>query len=214
MGTRRNRRTPASVRRLHKVFERSETSLAHTLPIRKTISGIWAPTPVCVIEESVAVLTRLGLLQRGARQPAVIDAGTGDGRIPALLAAFDPACSVYGIEQDPALFARAVMNLQTLHATGLVDDSHIRLAEADYCAMTTYEACGLDLRQAGIVFNYPDGNERRLAQFISEHAGPGTQLCLLTHDRSLALDELELRLCVDVEADDESSWRLAVYGRA
>ena len=71
------------------MFERSETSLAHTLPIRKTISGIWVPTPVRVIEESVAVLTRLGLLQRGARQPAVIDAGTGDGRIPALLAAFD-----------------------------------------------------------------------------------------------------------------------------
>jgi SAM-dependent methyltransferase len=196
------------------VFERSETSLARILPIRKTISGIWVPTPVGVIENGLAALTRLGLLPTGAGAPAVIDAGTGDGRVAAFLATFEPACSVYAIEQDQALFAQAMMNLHTLRAEGLVDDSQVHLVEADYCAMTTYEACGLDLRHVGLVFNYPDGNQKRLAQFLSERAGPDTQLCLLTHDRSLALDEPELRVSVDVEAGDEPSWLLAVYGKA
>ena len=159
------------------MFERSEAALVRSLPIRKTICGIWHPTPVRVIEEAIAVLEDVGLLGEAPRQRTVIDAGTGDGRIPAVLAALDPTRPIYGIEQDPALFAQASVNLQRLQPEVC---THIHLVEADYCETATYEACGLDFPQTGIVFNYPDGNERRLARFISEHGGVGTRLCLLT----------------------------------
>ena len=107
MRRRRNRRATASLKRLYKVFERSEASLVHSLPIRKTISGIWGPTPLRVIEEAISVLEDIGLLGEAAPQRIVVDAGTGDGRIPAVLAAVDPTRPVYGIEKDPALFAQA-----------------------------------------------------------------------------------------------------------
>ena len=213
MGTSRTWRVTASLKRLDKVFERSEASLVHSLPIRKTICGTWVPTPIRVIEEAITVLENIGLLGEAAPQRTVVDAGTGDGRIPAVLAAADPTRPVYGIEQDPVLFAQALVNLQTLQARGVIDHTRIHLVEADYCEMATYEACGLDFRQTGIVFNYPDGNQRRLARFILEHGGDGTRLCLLTHDRSLELDELEFRVRRDVTVTAESNWRLSVYGR-
>ena len=210
METRRTRRATFSLKRLHKVFDQSEAALVHSLPIRKTICGIWHPTPVRVIEEAVAVLEGMGLLGEAPRPRAVVDAGTGDGRIPAVLAAFDPARPVYGIEQDPFFFARASMNLERLQPEMC---RHIHLVEGDYCETATYEACGLDFLQTGIVLNYPDGNERRLARFISEHGGAGTRLCLLTHDRSLELDELECHVRRDVAVAAEPSWHLSVYGR-
>ena len=210
METSQTPRATVSLKRLHKVFERSEAALVHSLPIRKTICGIWCPTPVRVIEEAITVLEAVGLLGEAPRHRTVIDAGTGDGRIPAVLAALDSTRPVYGIEQDPVLFAQASVNLQRLQPEVC---SHIHLVEADYCEAATYEACGLDFPQTGVVFNYPDGNERRLARFISEHGGAGTRLCLLTHDRSLELDELELHVRRDVTIAAEPSWYLSVYGR-
>ena len=213
MRTRRNRRATASLKRLYKVFERSEASLVHSLPIRKTIYGIWGPTPLRVMEEAISVLEEIGLLGEAAPKRIVVDAGTGDGRMPAVLAAVDPTRPVYGIEQDPALFAQALVNLQELRAKGVIDHTRMYLVEGDYCKMATYEAAGVDFRQTGIVFNYPDGNQRRLARFIAEHRGVETRLCLLTHDRSLEVDELELRVRRDVTVTAESSWRLSVYGK-
>ncbi len=209
----RNRRVTASLKRLYKVFERSEASLVHSLPIRKTICGIWGPTPLRVIEEAIAVLEDIGLLGKSAPQRIVVDAGTGDGRIPAVLAAVDPTRPVYGIEKDPALFAQALVNLQGIRARGVIDHTCMYLVEADYCEMATYETAGIDLSQTGVILNYPDGNQKRLARFIAEHGGAGTSLCLLTHDRSLEVDELALRVRRDVTVAAESSWRLSVYGR-
>ncbi len=213
MRRRRSRSATASLKRLSKVFERSEASLVHSLPIRKTICGIWGPTPVRVIEEAIAVLEDIGLLGGALLQRIVVDAGTGDGRIPVVLAAIDPTRPVYGIEQDPALFAQALVNLQDLRAKSVLDHTRIYLVEGDYCEMATYEAAGLDFRQTGIIFNYPDGNQRRLARFIAEYGGADTRLCLLTHDPSLEVEELQLRVRRDVTVAAESSWRLSVYGR-
>ena len=214
MRTSRHRRTTASLKHLNKVFERSEASLVHSLPIRKTICGIWRPTPLRVIEEAISVLEDIDLLGETAPQSVVVDAGTGDGRVPAVLAAVDPMRPVYGIEQDPALFAQALVNLQGLRAKGVIDHTRIYLVEADYCEIATYEALGLDFSKTSIVFNYPDGNQRRLARFIAEYGGVGTRLCLLTHDRSLEIDELELQARPDVTVGDEPSWRLSIYARA
>ena len=208
----RNRESGVSLKRVRKVFERSEASLGHSLPIRKTINGIWVPTPVRVIEQAVAALAALRLLGEAVPQRPIVDAGTGDGRIPAVLAAFDPTQPVYGIEQDPLLFAQALENLHTLKTSRLLDDTH--LVEGDFRESGTYAACGLDFGDTGLVFNYPDGNEKRLAQFVWEHGGAGTMLCLLTHNRALELDELELRVRQDVGVGVEPPWRLSVYSLA
>ena len=200
-------------KQLAKVFERSQASRGRVLPIRKTGRGIWVPTPVRVIEEAIETLKKIGLLGAGTPPGHVIDAGTGDGRIPAVLASLDPTRLVYGIEADPALYAQAVTNLQTLEGRGLIDSARVHLIEADYCDLTTYETRGIALRQTGVIFNYPDGNERRLARFVSERCGRGTKLCLLTHDRTLELDELELRDRRDVSAGTGPAWRLSLYSR-
>ena len=201
-----------SLRRLYTVFERSETSLVDALPIRKTSSGIWVPTPVPVIEEAIAVLRGIGLLGQGAPRGAVVDAGTGDGRIPAVLAWCDPERSVYGIERDSALYTQALENQRVLESKGVIDHGRIRLINGDYCDLSTYETCGIHSHHIGLVFNYPDGNERRLARFVARHGGSETRLCLLTHDRSLELDELELRDRRDVRLDAEPDWSLTIYG--
>ena len=130
MTTSRSRRTTASLKRLNRVFERSEASLVHSLPIRKTTCGIWEPTPLRVIEEAISVLEDIGLLGEAAPQDIVVDAGTGDGRVPAVLAAVDPKRPVCGIEQDPALFAQALVNLQGLRAKGVIDHTGIYLVES------------------------------------------------------------------------------------
>ena len=84
---------------------------------------------------------------RGRHPGHVIDAGTGDGRIPAVLVSLDPTRLVYGIEADLALYAQAVTNLQALAARGLTDSACVHLIEADYCDLTTYETRGIALRQ-------------------------------------------------------------------
>lgn len=202
-----------SLRRLGQVFERSEASLVSALPIRKTSGGIWVPSPIPVIEEAISVLRGIGLLGDGVPRGHLVDAGTGDGRIPAVLTWFDPDRPVFGIERDSALYDQATANLKMLQIKGLIDGSRIRLIQADYCDLSIYETCGIDFRDTGIVFNYPDGNERRLARFVAEHAGPGTRLCLLTHDRSLEIDELGLQDRRDVRVGAEPDWSLSIYGR-
>jgi hypothetical protein len=202
-----------SLRQLAKVFERSESSGGSVLPIQLTRLGIWVPTPVGVAVEAIKQLMGLGLLGEGSPTSHAMDAGTGDGRVAAVLASLDPRRVVYGIEADPVLYARAVTNLETLGESGLVDLSRVRLIEADYGDVAAYESHGIELQRTGVVFNYPDGNEQRLARFVSDHCGRGTTLCLLTHDRTLDLDGLELRDRLDVSAGVGPAWQLSLYGR-
>ena len=200
--------------RLARVFARSEESRPRALPIRITSRGTWVPTPVPVIDRAIRTLKEKGHLGEGAPAGHVIDAGGGDGRIAAVLVSLDPVRVVYAIEADPVLHIQAVTNLQTLESEGLIDPSGVHLIEANYCDPATYETRGIALGQTHIIFNYPDGNEHRLAGFVSDHCGRGTQLCLLTHNRLLELDEMELQDRLDVNAGNEPTWRLSLYKRA
>ena len=74
---------------------------AHFLPLRKTHCGTWVPTPLRAIEEGCKVLEDIGLLGRKAPPGDLIDAGTGDGRLPAFLAQRDSHREIHGIELDP-----------------------------------------------------------------------------------------------------------------
>lgn len=199
-----------SIGKLEALFERSERALAHGVPIRKTSAGIWVPSPIPTIVAAVASLKELGLLGPAAAGKPVVDAGMGDGRVAAVVAALEPSHAVYGIEQDPVLCARAAQNLRRV--LRIVDGRpRVQPVEGDYCDVATYASCGLDLRAVGVVVNYPDGNQERLARFIAAHAGPGASLCLFTHDRDVRIDELVLRAERDLPAEYGPDWRLAVY---
>lgn len=201
------------VRRLQRVFERSDTSSGRWLPIRKTGRGVWAGTPVRVVAEAAWILNERGLLTETRQAGCAIDAGSGDGRALAVLATLRPSPMIYGIEADSTLHAQAVTNLGKLSASGLIDPTRVRLLEGDYCDVDTYRRSGIALEKVGLIINYPDGNQRQLARFVADHCGGGTTLCLLTHDRALEIDELELRSRHDVSDGTGPPWRLSLYRR-
>jgi hypothetical protein len=106
-----------------------------------------------------------------------------------------------------------VTNLHTLNARGLLDSSQVHLLEADYRDATTYETRGISLHETGLIFNYPDGNDHHLARFVADHCGHDTILCLLTHNRTLELDELAQWASHDVSDPSGPRWRLSLYSR-
>ena len=199
-----------SVRRLQAVFDRSERALASGVPIRKTVAGIWVPSAIPQIVEVAALLREMGVLGSGPPPPVVVDAGSGDGRVAAVLAHLEPARPVCGIERDPVLFEQAAENLRALRRHG--GYAAVRLIEGDYCDPATYASCGVDLGAPLVIVNYPDGNQQRLARFVARHAGPDATLCLFTHDRSVDVDELPLRARRDLPVALGPDWRLSIYG--
>ncbi len=184
--------------------------MARGVPIRKTAAGIWVPSSIDELVGVVTLLHEMGVLGAAAPPAPVVEAGMGDGRVAAVLAHFEPARPVYGIEWDPELYARAVENLAALRRWSRGYRA-VRLVEGDYCDPATYASCGLDLRNPLVIVNYPDGNERRLEQFVVRHGAPGATLCLFTHDRSLDIDELPLHARRDVPVGVAAPWRLSVY---
>ena len=200
-----------SLRQLQAVFDRSQTQLAPTLPIQKTSLGIWVPTPLKVIDTAGALLKNRGWLD-SSRPGHLLDAGTGDGRVGMLLSRLDSARVVYGIERDARLYARALENLEKLGQKGLVDPARVQIVEGDYCDAATYLGAQIEFRYTHLIFNYPDGHQHQLGLFVATHAGSQTKLCLLSHDRTLELDELRLEDRFDVGVLNEPDWRLSVYG--
>jgi len=203
-----------SLKKLATIFDRSVGTLGAGLPIRKTSIGIWVPTPLPVIMASVSLMQEMQLLGRTAPPGAVIDAGTGDGRVAAVLAYLNPSRPIYGLELDPVLFSQAVVNWRELRIQGLTGEASVQMIEADYCDLVTYKLCGLNFSETCAILNYPDGNQGRLANFVAEHGGSRTSLCLLTHDHSVKLDTLELCAQSEVQVMGESNWLLSVYRRS
>lgn len=200
------------LRHFRAVFERSSASLAQTLPLRRTVGGFWAPTPLRAVERGCEALMHLGLLGAGAAPGHLIDAGTGDGRLPAFLSQLEPTREIHGIELDPALCTLARDNLETLGRKRSVDLDRVHLIEGDYCDPSTYVEGSIDTQAVHIFFNYPDGNQARLARFVRAHAGPRSKLCILTHDRTLEIDDLALEEHHSVDVGDDQAWRLSIYG--
>jgi hypothetical protein len=203
-----------SLKKLVTIFDRSVATLRAGLPIRKTNIGIWVPTPLPVIMASVSLMEEMKLLGRTAPPGAVIDAGMGDGRVAAALAYLNPSQPIYGLELDPVLFSQAVVNWRELRMQGLVVESSVQMIEADYCDLVSYKSCGLNFSETCVILNYPDGNQGRLANFVAEHGGSRTSLCLLTHDHSVNLDTLELCAQREVQVTGEINWLLSVYRRS
>ena len=124
---------------LESVFERSERCDTQGLPIRVTARGLWVPTPFPALVTLFRSTQARRFFASSAGRGTVLDAGTGDGRVLAALAYFEPALDVVGIESDERLFRLAVANLETIVRRALVHrPERLRIVRGDYCDPSTY----------------------------------------------------------------------------
>lgn len=182
--------------------------------LRLTDRGIWHPTPLAVVAAAVSVLTEMRLLEAQGRPLRVLDAGAGDGRLVAALALGLPAtldARVAGIESDSDL-ARSARARVELAAPRLFREGLVQIAEGDFFDLRPYATLGWATRELDLVFNYPDGNERRLARWLADHGGPQTRLAILGPDHDPAIGLMaDWRAAVRGEGDASTEWTLAVF---
>lgn len=198
---------------LESVFASSERRETRGLPIRVTARGLWVPTPF----PALVTLFRSTRARRFFASPVarrtVLDAGTGDGRVLAALAYFEPALEVIGVESDDRLFRSAVANLETIARQALVQrPERLRVVHGDYRQRSTYDTFEVRPESIAFVLNYPDGNQDALERFVLEQTGRGTKLCLLTHDVDLRLSTLALTSKERLPVDESlGAWQWSVY---
>jgi len=182
--------------KIEKHFIECERSVFDGQPMRFTKQGIWLASPIRVLWSIFTFVDELGIFERFGPRAVIVDAGSGDGRIPLVLDCFrkrDSLMSLLGIECDDELHNRAVRNLEALGARGFLrNPERVRFTVGDYLDLWLYGRLDLDFGDVDIFFNYPDGSENRLAEMMAKHSSRGSLLCLLTPDSTITLTELTL----------------------
>jgi hypothetical protein len=183
-------------------------------PLRLTEGGLWHATPLPVLAGAVPLVVEYGLVP--SRQPLVVlDAGAGDGRVLSALALGlpdDVEARLLGLEIDSQLAAAAEAQARLAPVAW---GRRPRIAIGDYLAVRDYAALGIAPEEVDLVFNYPDGNERRLLAWLRGHAGTEARLVILSPDHDPAMDAPPL-LRTRVEPTDGTgvAWSLSVYAVA
>ncbi len=169
-------------------FARSEKRAFDGQPLRLTDDGIWLAMPLDVLDAALEKLQATGFWSRLGTRAKVLDAGMGDGRLVAALCTVPHDLWAYGIESHPNLCQLAQDNLRMLTERGMA--SSWRTCQGDYFDLSTYPKLGIRFEDIDAFFNYPDGNEHKLAAFLREHGRPGAFLVVLTPERGLELKGL------------------------
>jgi len=169
-------------------FARSEKKAFDGQPLRLTDDGIWLAMPLDVLDAALEKLQATGFWSRIGTRAKVLDAGMGDGRLVAALCTVPHDLWAYGIESHPNLCELAQDNLRMLTERGMA--SRWRTCQGDYFDLSTYPKLGIRVEDVDAFFNYPDGNEHKLAAFLREHGRPGAFLIVLTPERGLEIEGL------------------------
>lgn len=169
-------------------FTRSEEKAFDGQPMRLTDAGIWLAMPLDVLAAAIDKLDTIGFWTRVGERGKVLDAGMGDGRLVAALCNAGHGLWAYGIESHQQLWELAQDNLRELTEQGMT--SSWRTCQGDYFDLSTYPKLGIRLEDIDVLFNYPDGNEHKLAAFLHDHARPGAHLVVLTPEHGLELEGL------------------------
>jgi hypothetical protein len=180
--------------------------------LRLTPGGLWHATPLAIVAQAAETLLGAGLVRPGA---VLFDAGAGDGRLLVALALGLPAAlqvRLAGLECDEDLAARARLHLDDLRRVH--PRARARVARGDYFHPRYHEALGHRPRDLDLVFNYPDGNERRLLAWVEAEGKPEARLVILGPDRDPSLGRPALFLREVRPAGSAAAWTMAVYGRA
>jgi hypothetical protein len=179
------------------------------LSLRVTAGGLWHATPLRVLGAAVNTLAETGLLAPGA---LLFDAGAGDGRVLAALAlGLNPSLRLRlaGLETDPLLAEEARLRLESLRRARTAP--HLRVARGDYFHPRYHEALGHRPSDLDLVFNYPDGNEGRLLEWLGAHGQPAVRLVILGPDRDPRLGRPPLLRREVRPPRSDVTWTLAVY---
>jgi len=158
------------LQRLCRWFAQSDRERGvHTI----TAVGEFIPSSLHLVDAAIREFMRLGLLDPTA---PFLDAGCGDGRIVALLAAVHgiPAA---GVEYDEDLFALAKEHLIGLRRAGFEDTAPMTLALGDFIEDATYLEADLRFEAFGAIFNYIN-NHLKIAQKIARQSPSGTRFLL------------------------------------
>jgi hypothetical protein len=179
------------------------------LSLRVTAGGLWHATPLRVLGAAVPALAEAGLVAPGT---LLFDAGAGDGRLLAALAlglsaAIRPRLA--GLEADPLLAQEARLRLGGLRWAQAA--ASLRVAQGDYFHPRYHEALGHKPSDLDLVFNYPDGNEGRLLEWLGAHGKPAARLVVLGPDRDPRLARPALLRHEVRPAGSDVAWTLAVY---
>lgn len=175
-----------------------------------TDEGIWLALPLDVIQPALDVLQTIDFWSRLAPRPKVLDAGMGDGRLVAACCTLPHEVLAYGIESHGELCELAQTNLRSLSHTGLAP--RWRVCQGDYLDISTYPKLGILVSDVDVFFNYPDGNEHRLAAFLRDHAREGAFLVVLTAEEGLELDALALEEDLTISrGPGMPEFRLSIY---
>jgi SAM-dependent methyltransferase len=158
------------LQRLRRWFARSDGQRGvYTI----TAVGEFIPSSLHLVDAAIREFIRLGLLDPTA---PFLDAGCGDGRIVALLAAVHgiPAA---GVEYDEDLFQVAKEHLNRLHGAGFEVAAPVTLALGDFIEDATYLEAGLRFEGFGVIFNYIN-NHLKIARKIARQSPSGTRFLL------------------------------------
>ncbi len=191
-------------------FLRSAEKAFDGQPLRLTDDGIWLPMPLDVLDAALDALQASGFWARLGGRAKVLDAGMGDGRIVAALCSVPHNLWAYGIESHANLWGLAQENLRALTEQGMA--SSWRTCQGDYLDLSTYPKLGIRLEDVDAFFNYPDGNEHKLAALLRDHGRPGAFLVILTPEHGLELEGLtrEEELTID-RGPGVPEFRLVLY---
>jgi SAM-dependent methyltransferase len=124
-------------------------------------------------DAAVREFMRLGPLDPTTR---FLDAGCGDGRIVALMAAVHGIPET-GIESDEDLFALATENLIKVRRAGFEDTAPITLVPGDFIEDATQTEVDLSFEAFGVIFNYINSHVK-IAQKIARQSPSGTRFLL------------------------------------
>jgi hypothetical protein len=178
--------------------------------LRATDSGLWHATPLAVLAAAIPVLVETGVL---ARVKVVFDAGAGDGRLLAALALGLPGSldlRLLGLECDATLAATAARRLDALRERRPAARLP-RVAAGDFFVVSDYAPLETAPSELDVVFNYPDGNERRLLRWLGEQGKRETRLVILSPDHEPALGPPPLIRSEVRTAEAGVAWCLSVY---
>lgn len=191
-------------------FAQSESKAFDGQPLQLTDEGIWLAMPLDVLDAALAKLQSTGFWSRLGPRVKALDAGMGDGRLVAALCNVSHDLWAYGIEHHEMLSRLAEDNLRTLTDRGMAPNW--RACQGDYFDLSSYPKLGIRVEDIDAFFNYPDGNEHKLAAFLREHGRPGAFLVVITPERGLELEGLTREEELSIErGPGVPEFRLVLY---
>ncbi|MAF51333.1 MAG: hypothetical protein CMH64_04560 [Nanoarchaeota archaeon] len=177
-----------------------------------TEMGLYMPSELSELNEGIAILLEAGIL---GKDSVFCDAGSGDGRVSALISGGYRIPSL-GVEFDRELVETSRQNMENLRELGLLNGVTPRITRGDFTLDETYGSAEEDFKDVNVFFNFWN-NPYDIARKIASDS-PRDTFFLLSYNTFLShkppeFDGLESEGTLDITISDEASAKslLGVY---